>query len=344
MAKRRITLLVEPLSILLRASHPDLKTPAIQVIASRGDALRGASGDGSREDIDAFRCGLFGFDGGDLHPPVAALHLMGAEPGAIASDRYYLRCDPVTLSVDRVSVRMTGHGFADLDVAEQTGISRTIESALAAGGINGLTKVASGWILALPEAVPFAFPPLSGTLGSDCSELLPDTPGALPWKRMLNEVQMALHECEVNQRRREKGMREVNSVWFWGGGSAPAPSELCRVGIVFSDHPLTRGLGVWNGSAVHDLADVNRGEPSNGTSEAIDVLVDWEGSRISAEADLLELEQVAHVMVNAVRREGIEMQLIDATGTGWSFDRRCARRFWRRLSQIDANSQPGNLR
>jgi len=39
--------------------------------------------------------------------------------------------------------------------------------------------------------------------------------------RLLSEIQMALHEHEVNISRVAAGLPEVNSLWLWGGGKAP---------------------------------------------------------------------------------------------------------------------------
>ena len=39
--------------------------------------------------------------------------------------------------------------------------------------------------------------------------------------RLLSEIQMSLHEHEVNLNRLEAGQLEVNSLWIWGGGVAP---------------------------------------------------------------------------------------------------------------------------
>ncbi len=59
--------------------------------------------------------------------------------------------------------------------------------------------------------------------------------------RLLSEVQMALHEHEININRIEAGQREVNSLWIWGGGTAP---EVTAQSIfpLFANDPLFRGF------------------------------------------------------------------------------------------------------
>ena len=72
--------------------------------------------------------------------------------------------------------------------------------------------------------------------------------------------------------------------------------------------------------------------------DAPDILVDWEGTRVSAESDLLELEHTVQNLVHRVSSENFEIHLIDGSGGGWSFDRRCARRFWRKPNALGRES------
>jgi len=59
--------------------------------------------------------------------------------------------------------------------------------------------------------------------------------------RLLSEVQMALHEHEVNLRRTEAGQREVNSLWIWGGGMAPETSTQPMYPL-FANDSLFKGF------------------------------------------------------------------------------------------------------
>ena len=59
--------------------------------------------------------------------------------------------------------------------------------------------------------------------------------------RLLSEVQLAMHEHDVNIRRLEAGMREVNSLWIWGGGTAPEKSAQPMYPL-FSNDPLFKGF------------------------------------------------------------------------------------------------------
>ena len=80
------------------------------------------------------------------------------------------------------------------------------------------------------------------------------------YHRLLGELQMALHEHEVNKKREAAGARAVNSLWFWGGGSAPE-KVVRQIPTLFSNDPLFNGYwesctGVvdkWSGDFDHCL-------------------------------------------------------------------------------------------
>ena len=82
-------------------------------------------------------------------------------------------------------------------------------------------------------------------------EFLPSGEHTAMHRNILSEIEMALHEHEVNQRRIEEGKQPVNSLWLWGGGTAP--EKIIRPQPpLFADDPLL--LGYWeSATAVADL-------------------------------------------------------------------------------------------
>jgi hypothetical protein len=59
-------------------------------------------------------------------------------------------------------------------------------------------------------------------------------------RNILSEIEMALHEHDVNLRRLEEGAQPVNSLWLWGGGRAPEKITRPQPPL-FSDDPLLAG-------------------------------------------------------------------------------------------------------
>lgn len=94
----------------------------------------------------------------------------------------------------------------------------------------------------LRSSVPIATATVSPDVvdGRDPGEFMPTGEHADTHDLLLSELQMALHDHEVNRRRAANGMRTVNSIWIWGGGTAPE-MQARPILPLFADDPLFRG-------------------------------------------------------------------------------------------------------
>jgi hypothetical protein len=74
------------------------------------------------------------------------------------------------------------------------------------------------------------------------NEYMPAGESAAGYRQLVSEVEMALHEHDVNRRRQEAGGQPINCLWIWGGGVAP---EQVSVDLprLFSDDALL--IGHW---------------------------------------------------------------------------------------------------
>ncbi len=74
-------------------------------------------------------------------------------------------------------------------------------------------------------------------------EYLPEGKDAATYRNLLGEIEMSLHDHEVNRRRVAAGEQPVNSLWLWGGGLAPERKTRPQPRL-FADDPLL--LGYWD--------------------------------------------------------------------------------------------------
>jgi hypothetical protein len=71
-------------------------------------------------------------------------------------------------------------------------------------------------------------------------EFMPSGEESGSYRKLRSEVEMALHDHEVNIRRQSEGLQPINSLWLWGGGFAPEQETEPRPPL-FGNDPLLKG-------------------------------------------------------------------------------------------------------
>lgn len=230
------------------ATWPELRT--LDAVLSRADYVETQRVGGTASGVEATLFALFGvpFESGvDL--PVAALTRL--HDGGTADTEAWLRADPVYVQVDRDRAYVLAHTGLALRTAEAEALGGALSEAFAELGWTLEVRQAHRWYLragpagsATPKVVTT---PLSRVLGRDMHTALPQGEAARTWRQYLNEAQMVLHACALNDVREEGGQLPVNSLWFWGGGRLP-PVVPARYSRVLGDDPLARGLARHTGT------------------------------------------------------------------------------------------------
>jgi hypothetical protein len=320
-----ITLLIEGLEDLAKAVSDEVRFPILERVWSRGRAASLES-----RTANHLRFKLFGImPEGQL--PVAALTHVNDREARPRSDYYWLRADPVTLWADMARVFMTSHGFADFDPFERNEIEICIHDVLQEEGIDLHADHPERWCVALGRPIEFGFTPLDEALGMDVAEALPDHPEARYWRRILNEIQVALHHCPVNIRRRTEGRREINSVWFWGGGFIPDATAHCVMDAVYSENAVTRGLAIINDCRTRRQHEALE---SDFADDGQAVLVDWDLGSGAPEDKMALLESLVGRMLDRADRGQLVLELYAGNGQGRIYGPRARRRFWSRRQPL----------
>lgn len=279
---------------------------------------------------DHFRFRLFGVEP-DRELPIAAL-TRAADGGQTDPKQYWLRTDPVTLWADMARMVMTSHGLADLDEFECNEIENTVRSVLLEEGVHLQADHPERWCIALSEPLSFNFTALDDVLGADMADVMPEHAESAHWRRIMNEIQIALHACPVNLRRRREGRQEINSVWFWGGGFLPGAQEHTVFDFVYSDNPVSRGLAAINDSHLRFQHEV---DPAMFCRDGRSILVDWTSRLDDPESELASLENLTECLLQRVHSDATELELYCGKQDGWSYNRSFGRKFWRRRHSLD---------
>lgn len=315
------------------AAGDDAGEGALTRLLARAAAVPSGRGGLAADLFGAFGIGVHGA----AELPAAPLTLLadGGAPG----DDYCLRADPVHLRVGQDRVVLTGAGPVRMD--EAAALCAEIGRHLADAGLGHAVAPEAPdparWYLRLPRAPAVDFTPLDTVLGQDIRPHLPQGGDARAWRRLLNEIQMLLHASEVNHSRGARGEAEINSVWFWGGGTLPAAGSS-RIAQVWSDHPLARGLALNAGLAPRPLpADAAAWFGAAGAGRHLVVL-----DRLAAPALLGDVEEW-YTGMQALRERWFEplwtlvrggrVAAIDIGGGGaldYHISPKLARRWWRR--------------
>jgi hypothetical protein len=169
--------------------------------------------------------------------PVAPYTLLA--DGGTPEAYFWMRADPVHLSVGRDSLELEGAG---LDV------SRSEAEALAGALTRHFGETLAfhplhpeRWYVRLPATPEVDTTPPSAAHRTAIEQKLPSGADAMRFRALMNEVQMLLHEHPVNIEREDRGAASINSVWFWGGGTLAAPGSR-PFSMVLAEDPLARGL------------------------------------------------------------------------------------------------------
>jgi hypothetical protein len=115
-----------------------------------------------------------------------------------------------------------------------------LQETLAGDRRFGFARLGSNGYLRPSEPISTAAVPSYVVDQREPGEFLPTGERTVTHRNILSEIEMALHEHEVNLRRIEEGRQPVNSLWLWGGGVAPEKVTRPQPPL-FADDPLLAG-------------------------------------------------------------------------------------------------------
>ena len=310
-------------------------TPHLSAMLTRGDATTLAA-----SDTDTWLCAAFGVARRNDWP-VAALTLAsdGGDPG----NAYWLRCDPVHLYLRQ----------SRMYLSDATGAPTHQESATLVGALNahfhedGLLFCAgkAGRCYVRSEThTDLTTRPLSAALNRDIDSVMPTGPDSRHWRRVINEVQMLLHAHPLNAEREARGLPAFNSLWLWGGGTAPAATGA-SYSQVWADEPLARALALKTAVPASPLPDHADMVVSAGGNALVvitalrDNTPDLESWQQAIEKFEQQWMAPCHAALKAGHLEKLTL-LIPGAPQGKQFEVTAAHlwRWWRRVKSIAAHA------
>lgn len=205
----------------------------------------------------------------------------------------WLRADPVHLRIEGDSLVLHDASVLDVRREEAHALVAALQAHFAGDRLRFHAPAPDRWYVEVPEGELPATVALDRARGRDPFGLLPAGRGRINWPAALTEAQMVLCAHEVNAQREAAGAPQVNSVWFWGEGRAPATLER-RYAEVHAASPFALGLARLSGARARGvpatLAQVDLLPESEDALVVLDFLappmhrVDIDAWRAAAEA------------------------------------------------------------
>lgn len=252
--------------------------------------------------------------------PVAALrrHANGGD----AADGFWICADPAYAQSEATGARLMACPLPDVSAEEARSLATALAPLFEGAGLTLAVDTPAAWCARLGGNTPeIAFARPGDALGANLLDCLPQGEAGRPWRRLFNEVQIALHAHPMNAERIAAGRLPVNAMWFWGAGPLPTTVES-QLALLASSDDVLRGLAM--------LAGVPRAEPSPEALQtggaAGDVLLDLDG--LPRGEDLVEWLACFQRVLRGRRFDAIELRF--PGGERFRVRHTHRFRFWRR--------------
>lgn len=161
----------------------------------------------------------------------------------------------LALGTDRATLLPAGQ--MDLRAEESQALLEAARPLFEDAGFSVEPLSPQRWRLSLPDGLRPETASPQAVAGQPLQAWWQHDASTRPWRRLLNEIQMAWHEHPVNEARTARGAAPVNALWLYGGARpwpAPAQAVPARVldGLL---EPLHKGdWAVW----LDTLEDLDR--------------------------------------------------------------------------------------
>lgn len=219
--------------------------PALPAAGQRGPlalALRRANrmADGRPGYLNGLGDYFNGADGVAVDSTLPAAAITRQHLAQDADGYAWLSADPAWVQPEMTGARLLACGHMQLTHEEAEAFADALRPALDDAGMELHLSTPDRWHLRLPPDT--RLPQLAApeqALGENLSEHLPAGAEGRPWRILLNDIQVLLHQHPLNSARQNRGVAPLNSLWLWGGGTLPPRFRSGLKGVISDDLLLT---------------------------------------------------------------------------------------------------------
>ncbi|MBL1141248.1 MAG: hypothetical protein HND53_04370 [Proteobacteria bacterium] len=257
---RSITLYIPGLFGPDIAIHPDdlPSLPALDWFLSRGEHQTV-----QRISPSYTLCELFGLSSEQGDHPVAAISRLSDDNQH--PEGLWLRADPVNVTADRDGLILIDNNRFTLNQRDALALAADINLLFEPYGISLEVPVPTRWYLRVKENYEIKTVPVDSIVGKDILPFMPTGDDRINVIQLMNDIQMTLHNSDVNKRREQERQLPINSVWFWGYGELPKIIDR-HWSFVSSDEILAKGLSMIAATPFQELPDSYKDIKDKGSS------------------------------------------------------------------------------
>lgn len=255
---------------------------------------------------------------------------------------YWLRVDPVHLSPDRDGLILIDTSAFELNQHDSLAVAAEVRQVLQVYGWNLEAPHPNRWYIKFDKKPDINTTDIASVVGQDINHYLPTGNDAKGFLQIMNEIQMQLHDSDINRERQARGEVPVNSIWFWGLGELPGVLERSW-SAVYADDNFIKGLAMLSGTPCwpvpQQIASILDNHPENA-----ELLVVSDHCHVFSQYQdlenwyhtLLKLDEnwFVHIL-EAIKTGALDEIFIVTDGIEFKSDRLILKKFWRRPKPLE---------
>lgn len=219
--------------------YQNLSIPIVEKLLSKSRCTTDAP-----EEPEIWLCKQFNVKQQQDNWPIAAIMLHKDAPDRVnTSKEFWMRADPVHLRIEQNHIMLADNQVFEISRNEAEQLAQDLNSIIRNNNSELLVMHSSRWYLRLAQMPHIRTSTLGQVTCRNINHFLPSGNDSMMWRKLMNEIQMLLHEHPVNRARESRGELSINSLWFWGGGY-PAESLQSAYSQIWSNHDFTHALAM----------------------------------------------------------------------------------------------------
>ncbi len=209
-------------------------------------------------------CELFGLSSKeDRDQPIAAISRLSDDNQH--PQGFWLRADPVHVSADRDGLILIDNNQFNLSQHDALALAADINMLLEPYDLELEVPVPYRWYLRVHDDLKLRTTPVDSIVGQDILPYMPSGDDRINLIQLMNDIQMTLHDSEINKKREQEKALPINSVWFWGYGELPKIISR-QWSFIISDEMLAKGLSMIAATPFKELPENYNDIEKTGTS------------------------------------------------------------------------------